>query len=730
MGSQLVQTQWSLNETSNSVYGLTRGILEAATSDNVQPLAIMACEQFGNTLAISRETRRRIETTVLPTPEPITLQFLKAKVGFKKHDCAVQLGSNQAGLRFISLAAALISSIEASYCAEALMLMLEETTSDTRLLPTTRHLRELMSSLEARCRRSGFADTVLGYNSIITGTRRANGDDVHYRATHIPDSKGLAALVDACRHLQRVTDDELSSVEVEAGDCAAWVAAFAKWSLEVPPSIYSADGTPIISQPGSQLNIRILAYTTYYSSSDAPNMRITKRYKLDSIRSLVTQFSSHNDSNYRVGIQTYGNTLREFIGDKRDSHIIFTALPLAIKLVRERIRSDPGLVLSSTSGLGNGQDFAVALPNTLPDNDVIFGTISLTFGLEPDFPFQSLASLESFRDLPEVDHCFLVYDDQNKFGVVKSDLLRTPWWRDSSLSERYVAEPHRLILPDFIWKLSDVCSSILALSLFYNVEGLYFNLPSWFATHPEKNDLSLEIYGVLRGKDGSINNFDMKIERKLNNLLLNPIRDGSLIDDEGKRTIVSSSATHVFWLSILDNLALGSNGYRRITSIPGRLIHGRETYNNIWPNDIFRNNIKDTKESYELPVSAAQNIFSNLKTQWNLSDFLGILRGDLSLIDRRKPKTELSAIDPLQTLEMMASSILMPSWRYLDPCGAYEGEYLMRQGQLNIFPTGGVGELQFYCLGWLGMEVKGTSPRPVVVVRQRACFDCCVASSS
>ncbi|KAK5630902.1 hypothetical protein RRF57_006617 [Xylaria bambusicola] len=175
MGSQLVQAQWSLNQTSDSVYSIARGVLEAATSDNVQPLAIMACEQFGNTLAISRETRLRIERTVLPTPEPVTIQFLKAKVGFKKHDCAVQLGINQAGLRFLALAAALISSASNVYCANALMLMLEETTSDKRLLPTRRHLLDLMSSLDARCRLSGFSDVVFGYNRMIIGASSLKG---------------------------------------------------------------------------------------------------------------------------------------------------------------------------------------------------------------------------------------------------------------------------------------------------------------------------------------------------------------------------------------------------------------------------------------------------------------------------------------------------------------------------------------------------------------------------
>lgn len=56
----------------------------AATSDNVQVLAIIACERFGNTLAICPETCHKIETVVLPTPQPAPVAFLRGVVGFQQ----------------------------------------------------------------------------------------------------------------------------------------------------------------------------------------------------------------------------------------------------------------------------------------------------------------------------------------------------------------------------------------------------------------------------------------------------------------------------------------------------------------------------------------------------------------------------------------------------------------------------------------------------------------------
>jgi hypothetical protein len=39
-----IQAQWSLDQTVGSALAVARGIFQAATNDNVQPLAILACE--------------------------------------------------------------------------------------------------------------------------------------------------------------------------------------------------------------------------------------------------------------------------------------------------------------------------------------------------------------------------------------------------------------------------------------------------------------------------------------------------------------------------------------------------------------------------------------------------------------------------------------------------------------------------------------------------------------
>ncbi len=96
------------------------GLLQAATSDNVQPLAILACERFGATLAICDTTRRKIEELVLTGTNQSVVTFLRATIGYSSGDCASQFVHSEAGIRFLALAAALVTSTGAFHGGLAL----------------------------------------------------------------------------------------------------------------------------------------------------------------------------------------------------------------------------------------------------------------------------------------------------------------------------------------------------------------------------------------------------------------------------------------------------------------------------------------------------------------------------------------------------------------------------------------------------------------------------------
>lgn len=162
-----VQAQWSLDSTSSSTLTIARGLLTAATSDNVQPLALLACERFGSTLAMCDDTINKVEKIIVPSPPAAYVQFLKAYVGFFSDDCASYLGTTAAGVRFLGLAAALSTTMEIFYATKAVDLMIRKTATDLTLIPSLRHIQDLLTSVEKRCHRGGFAASVAGWQVML-----------------------------------------------------------------------------------------------------------------------------------------------------------------------------------------------------------------------------------------------------------------------------------------------------------------------------------------------------------------------------------------------------------------------------------------------------------------------------------------------------------------------------------------------------------------------------------
>ncbi|KAJ9160669.1 hypothetical protein NKR19_g3030 [Coniochaeta hoffmannii] len=251
-----LQLQWNLDQTSASIITVARGVLRAATSDNVQPLAILACEKFGNTIAMSPEVLSKIEKSVIPIPEPVVLGFLKSSIGYSSGDCISYFGKSIAGLHFLALAAAMVTTMVPHKAATAIQGMLASTATDKTLLPTVRQLCGLLESVEPRCHRSGFADEVAGYHILLS---RSGGRTQRITAgkANVPNDQGIQSLVDAIRQLGRVGSDDITKVTVQTNACAAWTMAFAKWSLGQPPSVVLWDGTPILEQEGSRFTVII-----------------------------------------------------------------------------------------------------------------------------------------------------------------------------------------------------------------------------------------------------------------------------------------------------------------------------------------------------------------------------------------------------------------------------------------------------------------------------------------
>ncbi|KAI0457743.1 hypothetical protein F5B21DRAFT_462973 [Xylaria acuta] len=787
MGSQAIQGQWSLNEASSSVYGLARGVLQAATSDNVQPLAILACEQFGNTLAISQETRLKIERTVLPTPEPVSLQFLKLKVGFLKHDCAVQLGSNQAGLRFLALAATLISSLPPFSCAQALASMLEATSTNNQYLPTTRHLTDLVSSLEGRCRLAGFADVVYGYHSIINGVARARGLPVNEKDPLVPDSRGLTTLVDVFRQMQRIGEHEVASVVVEACASAAWIAAFSKWSLETPPSIYLADGTPVTPQPGSKVTLMVICESYVNEAGETARqkaIKVTKRFKTKSLQDLITESSCFPNPSYRIKFETFTAQIQDICGRHEwEKKAIFAAVPLAIRLVLEHVDSTKGLIFPKELGNVNHsgdrpsiRPWTATKPSSFPEIGKVFKTMSLILGLSPDFPSEMLASAKSFRDLQEVENYF---DYTSSLGdsvfscppihLTSSDFGRAqkvPWWtKDNSTQStqlryknrdggwiaqtssfpgkmRYVYSSNAQMptpekLHRLIQALGFICHIILLLSLFDNLTDVLFVPPRyyWF-NHANDSELFKDILAILASGVYSGNICASKVFLDVCQLLLH--------DNHSTRAVIMKSGqSDCFWLSALDTPLLSTCGYLSIISCRGRIIHGRELYNEVY-DEVKPWSYDDAPgiEGYlHPPELVTHQPFSKFHLQWQIKTDEACLIAGLSVINGENVGKVYKSYPSLQALNALAYMLVVncehavPSsldqskarWKPRSGSGLpIEAGSNVRVFDGTIYPMGGNRGLQMYCLGLIGDSPDRRTPDFGIALRQKACFDCCV----
>ncbi|KAI0447766.1 hypothetical protein F4803DRAFT_497434 [Xylaria telfairii] len=794
MGSQVIQGQWSLNESSTSIYGMARGILQAATSDNVQPLAILACEQFGNTLAISRETRRKIEHTVLPTPEPVSIRFLKAKVGFLKHDCAVQLGSNQAGLRFLALAAALISSLRPIDCAEALMPMLEATTTNERYLPTTRHLMDLMSSLEGRCRLAGFADVVFGYHSIIKGVARAQGLPVCEDHLRVPDPTGIATLIDVFRQMQRIGEDEIESIAVEACASAAWIAAFSKWSLETPPSIYLADGTPVTPQPGSRVVLTVFGDEnlgpddkTRVSRCDA--VKVIKRFKIKSLQDLVTKSTCFDNApTYRIKFETFSAQIQEMLGrNEWERKAIIAAVPLAIRLVLEHIQSiekpKPSSKkhknLNCPGDCPSIQPLTTMKPSPFPEIEKIYRTMSLVLGLPPDFPSEILASAKSFRDLPEVESYFDYTSKSNNLilpsigGTIRYpefDRRKLPrWWNKGNGAQsgyrgwllqasklgsflgsdqinflgrmRHTnsgnTPPTSARMNEFINALGFACHIILLLSLLDNLIDVLFAPPQHYVDNTG-------YLGKPRFFRGTLDILTGKYTKNINaSTVFNNVCAVLLLQGIGvvSSNIVQSGGSDCFWFSALDAPLLSVRGYLSITSCRGRIIYRRELYAYV-DSSLHRPYFNEPRiEQYTLQ-SVSHQPFSNFRARWQIAVSQAKLHAGLSVIDEEENDI-YHAYSSLDALNMLAYTLVVNCEHQLESSldqsevkqklRSVKGEFMktisnLRQNSsdiIGIYPMGGNKGLQMYCLGCIGgLEVR--FPPTTVILRQEACFDCCI----
>lgn len=344
-----VQAQWSLDTTADSAITISRGIIQACTTDDVHPLALQACERFGATLAMSQETCAKILHVVVPTPPPTVLKFMRGVVGYLKNDCATHLGSSQAGVQFLGLATAFVATMSLTDGASALSSMLASSATDKQLLPTVPQLRHLLASLEPRCHKAGFATEVAGWHMLLHTLTRAEDewqpDTAQLR--YYPSAEAIATAVDAFRQLRRVGESSVMRVVFTVNDSAAWLIAFTKWCLGNAPSVHLDDGTKLLEQAASD----VVVIVEIQRSVERKGLRATIHYSIGGPQELIAAPST-NQWFGMVPIETYGRLRLQALGlgSEAGFKAVKRSLPCAVRRVLDIIHFTPDLDMNDDIG--------------------------------------------------------------------------------------------------------------------------------------------------------------------------------------------------------------------------------------------------------------------------------------------------------------------------------------------------------------------------------------------
>ncbi|KAL8872044.1 MAG: hypothetical protein Q9174_002258 [Haloplaca sp. 1 TL-2023] len=731
MANPVVQVQWSLTSSTEATYNVARGILVAATSDNVQPLAILACERFGNTLAMSQETCNKIEQRVLPTPKPAVVQFLQGLVGYSKNDCASQFGKSQAGVQFLGLAAALLSTTDPFKSSESIALMLRNTAVDTRLLPTTRQLKDMLARLQPRCIQSGFMNDVLAAQKSIREWEIKQGETperVEY-SSWLPDPKGMEMLVDAFRQLCRIGATSVTQISIRTFCCTPWVAAFTQWCLGFAPSIFLDDGRRISQGADSRVIVTILTGAT---EDSPPGIEVAVHHGFQGPRDLaVSGITGPWEGVSRIDM--YGQWLLQnyAFDDVEARECLMQVLPGALHQVLERLH------------FSRYKHFDHRVPL---ENWPFEQCKDTRQQIHPDMLNLRLYPLPKVSDLSRMLRIIIGHDtirvdpfengllvaDNEKCKVYLKDLAIDCGCTKCAASHRAGAVSN-MFKPceckDFYRRLSIVVADILALSLFNSPNGLYIRLP--IPQHLEtRNRLKTAVECIITTGKIQVCEFTDLLDWSLalvGHKVTKEVRD---LD-----WIMSCQLGQAVWPTIYDTNIAEKRGFLSLSWLRGDLRYKDEIYKVVQGSDEGSFMLDPTDDIYNEAVTRPCNLVPSLRMKWRIKVGDGVLRasfGVQGMDDRYAPHT----VNPVLLLSNLAAAL------NVEDCPHEAGMELEREDRFCTYtgpinPTQPASESKNKASPKLAVvAIDGADDlrlltmacptQPPFVLRKSACLRCCL----
>ena len=724
--------------------------MRAATSENVQPLALIACEKFGATLAMCPETNKKMEDLIIKVSGPRRVRFMKAQIGYSANDSATQLSGSLAGIQFLGLAAALTSCMDAFAGANALSEMLTASASDKTLLPTSRQLKDLMGVIEHRLVRSGFADIWVGYEILLSSSLRPSadndyceeperlGDDMGTLTSkgpkrledfmEVPSSTGISNLIEAFRQLNRLGD--ATTITIRASSCAAWVIAFTRWCLGVPPSIILAHGKAPLDQPKSQITL-FLENRAKDSTSETP-LEISIHRSIHSPADLLRSESCPRSPDVMITVECFGRKMCHAMGGENAMayRAMCEILPYVLKqscellrlqscheellkfkknfrdMIEENHKDRELHTTGMAERLAAKEKVARHRAQPFPDDDVISSVLTEVLSLRSQ-QYPPRLGDQQILDLPLVH--------QHVQNLKTSCLCK---YCDGSCSIRphkqshYIRECKKM---QFLSSISFYAAAILAISLFENPAKLLISLGSH------------SVGGFEEAIDDIITSGEPAFCHHCEILARALIFIGHKKPDPDN-WVISCYKGQAVYPRVFETEDICHPGFLALYWAPGSLVFDGEVYDRGIGCEAMR--LETNPLTTEIPrtVTAPLNLYPSMKMEWKVIRRDGFL--EIYPTCRRNTGRASSILTNLAN----ALVLLCPHDRALplrrpDPNSRYFDLFLLVPPSpipdpgVKILAVDGNPDLRMFAISLVPAYGRA---RPQAVIRDNACLQCCL----
>lgn len=666
-----------------------------------------------------QDTRRKIELTVVPAQPPVSLHFMSGFVGYSAGDCIAHLSESLAGIQFLALATPLVTTLPISQAGDVIATMLAKSAADKTLVPSRRQVIDLLKSIEGRCHRASFVEDVFGWEHLLKETIQPtltrnygpSGTGAPQLSSQ-PGHDGIESLVDAFRQLHRVGESDITRLTIRTALAIPWTVSFVKWCLGYPPSILLEDGTCILGQEGSRVEVIV-------SQQNPETFKVELHSSINSLSTLVETKVNKNMIGM-IGAASYGKIFLQQSRLKGDfpTMVLRQLIPHCVKQIAQNL-----VVLGDNVDFGmeqeDGQEYKILHPDLhrlrlspFPSEDIITETCVHLLGCELTGRPQPLTDGLAVFHLPLVKQHIDDLRAECPCEECSGDI-------DSNKACREEL---------FVYDIAFIFATTFVLSLFNDRDSLLIRIPT-DRLSSYTDSLVHAIRNIL------VNNLSSSCKiSDIIHLALWIVRHDEVVEENW---LMSSNKDQTVWPMIYDSMSLSKHGYLSLFWLPGKLHFENDVYSLVVSkSSTFARTKNRPHTTATTPVSGPCNLFSGVSSHWQVTPQDKILEASILI---RGPSSGYNSpwvfARPDTALSTIAEALLVdncchgrntqlstpdPFCVFLNPfLRGYPDRYDTEPGRVEIIAADGSENVRFAALGMN----SGNLP---TCLRGNACLSCCL----